>query len=381
MTTSAEIDGLYVHVPFCDGKCDYCAFYSVPWRADAVDDWLTALRQEYRLAVEQWGPLAPDTVYFGGGTPTLLAAPQLDRLLDLLRGWQGTEWTVEANPGSLTTDKLRLLREAGVNRISLGAQSLNDRVLAFLGRRHTAADIRLAAEAIRKAGFENWGLDLMACVPGVDRSLWQQTLHQALALEPQHVSVYALTSEEGSGLAARITTRAVSLLDDDDQLTMLADAEHRLSQAGFARYEISNYARPGYACRHHQACWRGRNYLGLGCAAASRIGPRRWSNRPDLTGYIQALRTGHLPPRDEETLSAITDAAERLVFGLRMAEGICLEAIIKTTGLTGSPVADTWRSTLGHLAADGLLTYAEGHWRLTARGRDLADHVAVELMP
>lgn len=380
MNASAKIEGLYVHVPFCDGKCAYCAFYSVPLRPELAHAWLAALETERTLVLDHWGSLSPETVYFGGGTPTLLPPAQLERLLILSGARQGAEWTVEANPGSVDGPKLSLLREGGVNRISLGVQSMDDSVLAFLGRRHSVAETRTAVAAIQSAGFDNWGLDLIACVPGVDRARWFRTIEQALALSPRHVSVYALTREEGSAIARHIDNGRVGLLDDDEQLAMLRTAEDALRAAGFERYEISNYALPGYECRHHLACWRGRNYIGLGCAASSRVGPRRWTNLPDLEGYIAALSQARTPPREEETLSDITDATERLVFGLRMAEGVDLSAILRATGLTGSATAGSWDQTLDRLRGAGLLTCAAGRWMLTDHGRELADHVAVELL-
>jgi oxygen-independent coproporphyrinogen-3 oxidase len=381
MSDSELIDGLYVHVPFCDGKCAYCAFYSVPYSIESADAWLRAVQKERALLSGGGAALTPRTVYFGGGTPSLLSLSQLERLLDGVGTRKVEEWTVEANPGSLDAARLRLLTSYGVNRISLGVQSLDDRVLAFLGRRHTVAEAHAAVAAIQAAGVANWGLDLIACVPGVSRRQWGRTLEEALALGPQHVSVYALTSEEGSTLAGRVAAGGIRLLDDDDQLGMLALAEQVLCGAGYARYEISNYARSGRECLHNLSCWRGENYIGLGCAAASRVGARRWSNASDLKRYVEALEAGRLPPRDVEDLSPATDGLERLIFGLRMAEGVSLEAVLRGTGLEASPWATAWRVTLERLRGEGLLTLAGDRWTLTGRGVEVADHVAVELIP
>ena len=380
MREPTRIEGLYVHVPFCDGKCGYCAFYSVRYEPALADTWLRALLAEAEHRRSQLGPFVPETIYFGGGTPTLLSAGQLEPLLGLACLGQGGEWTVEANPGSVDTEKLRRLRVRGVNRISLGVQSMDDRHLALLGRRHTVADIRAAVTSIEAAGFDNWSLDLIACVPGVSRTDWERTLGEAVALEPRHVSVYALTGEEGSALARKLESGAVSLLNDDEQLAMLDTAEEILGAAGFRRYEISNYAQPGHECRHNLACWQGRDYVGLGCAASSRVAARRWTNRPDLAAYVQALECGRLPPGDEEELSPSTDAVERLVFGLRMTEGVDVEAVMDATGLSGSPVAAIWYRTFARLQGDGLVQGDGNRWHLTRRGREVADHVAVELM-
>ncbi len=399
------IEGLYIHVPFCDGKCHYCAFYSVPYRRELASAWLGNLRREMESAIAEFGPLSPSTIFLGGGTPTLLPMDQLEALLGLIREnvsfckvdadlraalvtdvpipgpdrarrsrstnetLSACEWSCEANPGSLDAAKLALLKSAGVNRISLGVQSLDDGVLRQLGRRHSARDVHSAVAAIRSAGYDNWGLDLIACVPGVDVAAWRKTLQAAVALEPKHISVYALTSEEGTRLARDADAGTVTLMDDDEQLAMLDAAEEVLEAAGLMRYEISNYARPGFECRHNCSCWRGGEYLGLGPAAASRVGNRRWTNG-----------TGN-SPRQEERLSPLTDATERLAFGLRMTEGIDLEALLAASGLADAAQEKVWRATLERLQAEGALVHEGCRWRLTKRGRALADYVAVELMP
>lgn len=394
------IDGLYVHVPFCDGKCHYCAFYSVPYTRELGQAWLAAIAKERDQALDRYGVLPLTSIFMGGGTPTMLPLDQMEQLLTILRNsctWDApiplheapprdssskgrrsgdVEWTSEANPGSLTPEKLTLMKSFGVNRISLGVQALSDPVLRQLGRRHSVVDIDVAVNAIQSAGITNWGLDLIACIPGVSESAWQKTLETAVNMGPKHISVYALTREEGTRLNQDCESGATALMDDDEQLRMLDVAEATLGAAGFGRYEISNYARPGYECRHNLSCWRGGNYLGLGCAAASRVGDQRWTHGADIRDYIQG--TGR---QDQETLTPITDAVERLVFGMRLLEGVDLEAILMTTGVAETAQADIWRRTLDRLGHEHLVEHDAGRWRLTARGRALADHVAVELMP
>jgi oxygen-independent coproporphyrinogen-3 oxidase len=374
------IEPLYIHVPFCDGKCHYCAFYSVPYSREKGAAWLASLKPEAEAARSEFGPFAFSTIFLGGGTPTILPMDQLAELLDLIRCTGGAgdsviEWTSEANPGSVDCDKLKLMKSAGVNRISLGVQSFDDRVLRQLGRRHTVQDIHAAVRAIQSAGFMNWGLDLIACVPGVSAEAWRDTLCAAVALEPAHVSVYALTREEGTRLDRDHQAGTITLLDDDEQLRMLELAEEVLGAAGLSRYEISNYARPGLECRHNLSCWRGENYLGLGGAASSRVGNRRWTNAADWGSALTGVS------REEESLTPRNDLVERLVFGLRMTEGIDLEVILTACGLARSPLEAGLRKTLIRLEGEGLMVSLEGRWRLTPRGRDLADHVAVELMP
>ncbi|MBU1856095.1 MAG: radical SAM family heme chaperone HemW, partial [Verrucomicrobia bacterium] len=284
--------GLYVHVPFCDGKCAYCAFYSVGYKPALADRYLNSLECELAASL----PLAPETIYIGGGTPSVLSARQIDRLCRLLQTQVDTcrlvEWSVEINPGSVDAEKAAVLAAAGVNRVSLGAQSFDDRILKTLGRRHSAADTVKAVTILRAAGIANIGLDLIACVPGCARALWRKTLRQAVALAPKHVSVYALTNEEGTRLNRLLGQGSAALLSDEAQLAMLDLAETELIQAesgqaesgqaglglaGFERYEISNYARSGFKCRHNVACWRGEQYVGLGPAAASHVGLKRWT--------------------------------------------------------------------------------------------------------
>lgn len=393
MLARPSIDGLYVHVPFCEAKCHYCAFYSVRLEPGVVSGWLAALQSEVGAMRTRYDFSALSTLFIGGGTPTLLDLEHWTILLPMIHSLLGTrsapdarvglEWSCEANPGSFSPDKARRLREAGVNRLSLGVQSLDDAVLARLGRRHRVAEVRESVRIIKEVGFPNWSLDLIACVPGVSQHAWRRTLEEAVALGPRHISIYALTAEEGSRLAAECRGGEYALLADEEQLAMLDEAESTLGAAGYSRYEISNYAQPGYECRHNRDCWEGKNYVGLGCAASSRVGNLRWSNRSDLASYIQAMRTDPPDPgfRTEDPLSPVMDATERLVFGLRMMQGVDLEAILATAGVEGSPHARQWRHALERLESTGLVCRAQGRWRLTPRGIALADHVAVELMP
>jgi len=409
-----KIDGLYVHVPFCDGKCHYCAFYSVPYNRELAAAWLAAIEKEHDQALERYGALPLTSIFMGGGTPTMLPLDLMEQLLTLLRssgkvvGCQvaellsespkpslsislttqqldnlttipapaGIEWTSEANPGSLTNDKLSLMKSFGVNRISLGAQAMNDPVLRQLGRRHSVADIYAAVDAIHASGITNWGMDLIACIPGVTEAAWRQTLEAAVSMGPKHLSIYALTREEGTRLHQDCEAGTTSLQDDDEQLRMLDVAEATLDAAGFGRYEISNYARPGYECRHNLSCWRGGNYLGLGCAAASRVGDQRWTNGADLAAYIKGECR-----QDRETLTPITDAVERLVFGLRLRDGIDLNKILMVTDTAQTEQAAVWRRTFDRLEREHFMEQQATRWRLTTKGLALADHVAVELIP
>ncbi len=360
-------NGLYVHIPFCDGKCGYCAFYSILYEPSLADRFLDALERELAQSTIEAG-----TVYIGGGTPSVLSVNQLDRLCRMIRRHvairKEAEWTVEMNPGTVSAEKMSVLVSAGVNRISLGAQSFDERALQTLGRRHSAADTVEAVRMVRAAGINNMGLDLIACVPGFGGRCWEETLRCAIKLEPEHVSVYALTIEEGSRLAAAAACGKFTLSDDEAQLDELEVAEELLRGAGYSRYEISNYALTGFECRHNISCWCGEEYLGVGPAAASHAGLERRCNRPDVSGYIEALERGQPPPCDAEVLTPVQKIAERLVFGLRMSEGVDME-------LTTECLA-----ALDSLQRDGLVVNDGGRWTLTTRGRNLADYVGAELI-
>ncbi|MBM4142797.1 MAG: radical SAM family heme chaperone HemW [Lentisphaerae bacterium] len=371
---------LYVHVPFCRDMCAYCALYSEVYRPDRAARYVRAVAAEIGQLRGAAPRPRPETVYIGGGTPTVLAAGELDALLGVLKRQvdlsAAAEWTVESNPAVMDAARAALLRSHGVSRVSLGVQSFEDEVLRAMGRPHGADDARSAAAALRRAGFDNVGLDLIAGLPGVGAAAWRRTLREAVALEPEHLSVYALAVERGTRLARAVRAGTCAAPDDDALLDALDKAGEILRAAGYTRYELSNYARPGRQCLHNAAVWRGADYLGIGPGAASRAGLRRWTNVPDVASYAAALLAGRPPPRGEETVAPGTDAVERVVFKFRTAEGV------------GDADADAlpealrarWRTTLRALRGHGLLARAHGRWRLTRRGRQVADAVIGEFV-
>lgn len=373
--------GVYIHVPFCSGKCVYCTFYSIRRTTAAVSSYLGALETE--LAACKANRIAPATIYIGGGTPSVLSSSQIGNLLESVRGTfviSGlAEWTVEANPGTLARDKLALLKDAGVNRISLGVQSFNDRTLGFLGRRHDSKAIRITVDAARSAGFDNIGLDLIAAVPGVTTAEWESTLKKAIEMDPSHISVYCLSIDAGAAMHRKVQAGLVKPPSEPVQMRSLRMARDILAEAGYRRYEISNYARPGMECRHNLAFWRGNDYLGFGPAASSRLALKRWTNLPDLSAYVSALSARRRPPRiDEETLRPETDTLERLAFAFRLVEGVDLERF--RTLLMAPPLAAELTRTLQRLKRDGLLQQTASQWIPTAKGLDHADHIAREII-
>jgi oxygen-independent coproporphyrinogen-3 oxidase len=374
---------IYVHVPFCDGKCGYCAFYSVRHTERGAAHYLTALSHELALRLSApTGRPRPATLYIGGGTPTVLSARHLEKLCRLLArrfDLSGLdEWTVEANPGTLDGDKLAVLKTAGVTRISLGVQSFHDGALRAAGRRHTAADVSAAVRSIRGAFFHSLGFDLIAGLPGVSAADWAATLDRAIALHPDHLSVYGLTLERGTPLAFSADAGHWRPATDAAMLGALHIAARALRRAGYRRYEVSNYARHEHECRHNLAFWRGADYIGFGPSASSRDGCRRWANAEDLAGYIAALHGGRLPPRRERTVSRRNDAIERRLFGFRTAEGVCLADAFGELGARGTALRARWSATAERLRAESLLSVAGDRWRLTARGWPVADHVIRE---
>ena len=376
---------IYVHVPFCDGKCHYCGFYSVMASPQLTVLYRGLPAQELEQVLSAFPRAANKpvrTVFFGGGTPSLLGSEGLKALKDslgaLLSFEAVSEWTVELNPASVTPDLLRTLQALGVNRISIGVQSFSDATLARVGRRHTA---EAALRAIRLAldmGFANTGIDLIAGLPGVEPHEWRETLDRATSLGLKHLSVYALTVEPETPLGRQIA-EGLAVPDEQAQLDALTQAEDALTHAGFVRYEISNYAQPGFECQHNLGIWRGNDYIGLGPAAASRIGLKRWTNSEDLSDYIEALSRRAEPPRAAATLKKADDAVERAVYALRLKEGLDpFEASERFPALRER--ADRWETRLAGLARQGITERAGSRWRLTARGREVCDAAIRELL-
>lgn len=379
------VEHLYIHVPFCDGKCHYCGFYSVMAEPRLTSLYRALPAGELTLILAAHPKLADSrfrTIYMGGGTPASLGADGLRCLaadiaavlpLDAV-----DEWTVELNPSSVQADLLLSLRALGVTRISIGVQSFCDDTLARIGRRHTAETARHAVRLAQDTGFDNIGIDLIAGLPDVGHAEWVDTLEQAVALELAHLSVYALSLEPGTLLARQMAAGTLAMPGDDAQLDALSLAETVLARHGFARYEISNYAQPGRECRHNLGVWRGSDYLGLGPSAASRIGRARWTNNEDLADYIGALAEGRTPPRTFQLLDAEDDAVERTAFALRLAEGLDPFADAERFSALGKR-AERWEEKLEGLARSGIAERGGRRWRLTARGREVCDAAIREL--
>ena len=376
--------GLYVHVPFCGRKCPYCGFYSLAAPSSrTIRNYLRVLEREISLASQDLAQdLVPVTsLFFGGGTPTLLDTDSLIRILDRLEAcfpWDSEpEITIEANPGTIQEGDLRQLRQAGFNRLSLGVQSLADPELAALGRIHTVAQAREGLQAARRAGFANIGLDLIYGLPGQTVAAWQQNLEQALALDPDHLALYELTIEEATPFARLWRQGVLKQPDEEEILTMMAISDQLCRQAGLHRYEISNWARPGYECQHNLNYWHNGPYLGFGPGAASHRQGHRWTNAPDLAAYTAALQENEPPPRQEERLDRETGFRETVIVGLRMVQGVDRSALRRRFGL--DPV-DYYGQTLEELVRQDLIALQANRLRLTAKGLRLANQVMLRLV-
>jgi oxygen-independent coproporphyrinogen-3 oxidase len=363
-TSPSSTVHLYLHIPFCHHLCPYCGFYKHTPGKLANRDFVDAVLAE----AERRGAssLAPETVYLGGGTPSLLSPTLLERLLrglaDRFDFSQVAEYTMEANPATYDLEKARLMRELGVDRISLGVQSFQGSVLQTLGRDHTPDEAIAAFETLRDAGFENLSLDLMFSIPGQDLALWHADLDQALALAPEHFSAYNLTYEEDTEFLTKHQQGELDS-DEDRDATLFHAAIDRLEGAGYAHYEVSNYARPGFESRHNRAYWAGADYLGLGPGAVSTMNGERWKTLPDTAAYVRAVKAGIDTRVEIEILTTEDRRLEAVAMRLRTREGVPLDLL---------PTPDP----LGSLIEEGWVAVVNDHVVLTREGKALADPIA-----
>ena len=359
--------GLYIHIPFCRSKCDYCDFYSLPNRESRMDDYLRALCAHLEEAAPQAASYVVDTIYFGGGTPSHFGAKRLIGLLKHIKKLyqvdKRAEITLEANPDSVDLRSLRRLRRAGFDRISLGVQSADDGQLAALHRPHSFAQAVQAVEWARRAGFQNLSLDLIYGLPGQSPESWQDTVKRALELAPEHISAYGLKVEEGTPLFRRVE-EGEALPDDDTQADCYLWAAERLAQAGYEQYEISNFAKPGFTSRHNLKYWLTKPYMGFGPGAHSDFGGRRYSFQRDLDGYIKGILEGGVIVDEDEAIPEKERFGEYLMLRLRTAQGIEEQEYHNAFSLDFEPL----ELQLREFEARGLACRDERRWRLTPRG-------------
>ena len=371
--------GIYIHIPFCRSKCDYCDFYSLAGREDQMDRYQKALLAH----LKETAPLAQgypvDSIYFGGGTPSYYGAKRIKELLahlsKLFQVEKDAEITVECNPDSVDLKSLRILRKAGVNRLSMGMQSAQEEELRAIHRIHTPQQTNQAVEAARKAKFTNLSLDLIYGLPGQTTESWKATVEHALSLIPQHLSCYGLKVEEGTPLARRVAEGEV-LPDDDQQADLYLWTVGRLERAGLPQYEISNFAKPGYESRHNLRYWLTRPYIGFGPGAHSDFGGRRYSFVRDLDAYIRGVLEGGDIIDSSELIPQRERCGEYLMLRLRTVQGVDGREYRHTYFMDFAPL----EARLREFAAQGWAEEADGRWRLTPKGFLVSNQLIGDLL-
>ncbi len=371
--------GLYVHIPFCRSKCAYCDFYSMSVQEKTIwDDYVKALVKHIKETGSSLGSHAVDTVYFGGGTPSLIGHKRLVTLLESIdkhcRLSQGAEISLEGNPDSLEEKSLKKLRRGGFNRLSIGVQSFDDGLLKMLSRPHSSDQAQQAFHSARKAGFDNISLDLLFGLPWQTAAQWAHALHTAVSLGPEHVSCYGLKLEEGTPL--HLNRGEYAFPDDDTQADQYFQCVEGLERAGYKQYEISNFARPGYECRHNMKYWTLQPYVGLGPAAHSDFGNRRWSYVRDLKSYVNGVNEEGVLTDDMEEIPRLERAGEYVMLGLRTARGISGNEYSREFRVS----FDALEERLEVQKKRGLAAREGDRWRLTPQGFLLSNRIIGDLL-
>ena len=376
---------LYLHIPFCVRKCEYCDFLSGPASDLVRSGYVEQLRQEILCQSAYYQGYEAVTVFLGGGTPSLLKEGEIAALMDTVHRCFAVspeaEITIEANPGTVTMEKLQTYRACGINRISIGLQSANDRELKALGRIHTYDDFLKTYQRVRQAGFANVNVDLMSALPGQTMASWKNTMKKTAMLKPEHISAYSLILEEGTPFYEKYHDHPEALPGEDEEREMYYAAKAFLKEQGYERYEISNYARRGYACRHNVGYWTGREYLGLGLGASSYIQGCRFRNEPDLQKYSRIRMDG--PEADEKLhlemhpLTEKEQMEEFMFLGLRMMEGVSGSEFLERFGQN---MWNVYGDVLKKLEANHLIVVESPRVRLSEFGIDISNYVLSEFL-
>jgi oxygen-independent coproporphyrinogen-3 oxidase len=375
MTPSVQpATALYLHVPFCASSCDFCSFYQEQPKRGEIDRYLAAIERELELHP----PGRVETAFWGGGTPGLLPAEDLQRLGAAMTRVAGrpSEWSVELAPSSVRADKLAALKEIGVTRVSMGVQSFDDLTLDALGRRHSPKQIMEAWELIEAAGFASRNLDLIFAIPGQDEQRWHEDLRRAIELQPDHLSTYCLTFEEDTAMFVKLSQGKVKI-DHELEARLYRQTWEQLEANGYAQYETSNFARPGHACRHNLITWEMGSWIGYGPSAASQWGQRRWTNPANLDQWIQGIEAGTPVLEQVKDLSAADLLCDALVFGLRLNAGVNPAAL---AARFATPLPARVTHLFEALVEEGLMEAEGSQVRLTGEGRMRADAVGVSIL-
>lgn len=370
---------IYVHIPFCARRCAYCDFNTYAWRGSIVRDTLDAICQHI-ASVDAEDIIVP-TIFFGGGTPSLPEPERIIRILDTIRSrfrvLPDAEISIEANPGTVDRSRFAALRQAGFNRLSMGVQAFDDHLLKALGRIHTSGEAIRSYEAARTAGFENINLDLMFALPDQTMRQWQHTLRIAVSLQPEHLSCYALTIEPHTPFYTMYQRGQLNLPDEQTDLRMYQYTIRTLTRAGYEHYEISNFARPGYRCRHNMVYWRNEQYLGFGPGAVSYLHGVRWKCLSNPRRYVKAVREGLPLVEEKEHLDADASLGETIMLMLRLRDGVDVKAVEERYGVN---LAQRYAHQLNRLRRLRLLEVTPEHWRITPKGLPIANTICAEFL-
>lgn len=368
--------GLYVHVPFCPTACDFCAFYQEQTDRRGIEAYLDRIERE--AALYEVGKTI-DSYFFGGGTPGLLTAVDLEKLSKILIkhfGLPAKEWTVEMAPSTIKADKLKMLRDLGVTRISMGVQSFDDQLLEALGRQHSRKQIFKAYDQIRAADFDSVNLDLIFAIPGQDKARLKEDIREAASLEPDHLSTYCLTFEEDTALYAKLAKGEIAL-DAEREADLYLSCWRSMAEFGFVQYEVSNFCQPGHECIHNVNTWRMQHWIGLGPSASSQFGGFRYSNVPDLEKWGRGLVEGSPERIESLELTASLLMEDALIFGLRMNSGVDIEWLCQRFD---QPLTKRVSNKLSEMEEIGYLEREGSRVALTESGRLLADAIGEALM-
>ena len=371
--------GLYVHVPFCSTTCDFCAFYQEKPSKNGIESYFLGLRDEF----DRFSPNRDvSTIFIGGGTPGLLKAEQLKELCTLISTFDllpDTEWSIELAPSEITPEKLAILKEGGVNRISLGLQTFNPKFMDALGRQHPVEKTLQAYQWIRQVGFQSVNLDLLFGAPGQSLQDWEEDLAQAVELAPDHLSTYCLTFEEDTAMFVRLSQGKVKI-DPEREAEFYEFAWDYLPKQGFEQYEVSNYAKPGHACRHNLNTWAMNEWIGYGPSACTQFQGVRRKNIANLEEWAEGMQPGNQPKfMEEETLGFTEFAQDAVLFGLRMNQGISISNIAEQFDVPSNQFLEITQF-LDRLVSEGLATQPNsGSYALTRQGRILCDAIACDL--
>jgi len=371
-------NSLYIHIPFCARKCRYCDFNSIVSESKTIDHYLYAIEKELCVLKDQY---VFNTVYIGGGTPSILTEVQMEKLLHTVIRYVPSseiqEYTVEANPGTLTVNKIGLLKEYLVNRISLGVQSFQDKQLQFLGRIHSSNDARDAFALLRKAGFKNINIDMIFGCPEQSINDWEKDLKTVVELNPEHISTYALTYEDGTLLTRDLDEAVIHKLDEYVELEMYKTSIRYLTSNGYNHYEISNFAKDGDECAHNHVYWNNMGYVGVGAGAFSLIDGVRTSNEKDICKYIDGINENKNIKSFRENLQINQFASETVIMSLRLRQGISNADFYKRFGYK---IEDQFEEQMNRLAKYGLVSYENEILKLTEKGLFVADTVMTEFV-